>query len=207
VGDVFDRAGVVDGLPGRYLFTPSSPRWFEARGGPVFEMWQSLGYDVHIVRGAEASPVRHPAWTFFPVVPRPEVVAMLDRWKRYEGTVAVVDVCFPMGRPDCYVGLDGPDRAAIAAWTDPLVRRAGFAVVGAADAVTVPHAHWDGYPGWIDDLAEHNPNVYVLPDLDAADPDAEARFAGRLLSVWRSTVRTKQQLRAARARRSGGGLR
>jgi hypothetical protein len=182
--------------PGRYLIGPDQPAWIRARGGPVFDMWTELGLDVTVAL-SKAVTIPLLARVFMSVTAAPDVVAALRQWRANPTVLAVVDVCFPLMRPDAMQGVSvATSQAAMAYWTQRENQQAALAAVRAADAVTVPWAEWDGYPGWIDDLAEHNPNVHVLPDL-TGDPADVGRFARELLQIWDSTRLLKDARLAA----------
>jgi hypothetical protein len=172
----------------RYFLTTGSADRDRLRGRPVFEMWREHGYNVEI--GASID-IRLPAVILMP--PPNEIGAcVVERLRQRTDCVVVIDICFPLMRPDAMLG----DAEAMAFWTRHEHQDAALRGVRAADAVTVPWPEWDGYPGWIDDLAEHNPNVIVLPDLGDPDPDGVHldlnRFAWNLLAIWTGAAETKQ---------------
>jgi hypothetical protein len=172
-------------LPTRYfLHDPTHTEFITRRGGPVFEMWDQLGQPV--VTGA-AGAIRRPAFVLTGIYPFSQTAEDIEWLAAQPDIVCVVDIHFPLLRPWAIVGTDD----ARAWWMDRDRQDLALRIVRAADAVTTPRPWWDGHDTWIDDLAEYNANVHVLPDLDGTEADT-GRFARQLLRVWMTTVRTKK---------------
>lgn len=178
------------GPPTRHLISPDSDAWWAARGGPVFEDWERCGYPVVTSRHV-GSYLRYPGW-FLICVPgtRKDLDLMGRILANPERNVIAVDVCFPLMRPDASLSLEDP--AGVAFWTDPGTRRIGVEAIRRADAVVTPTPAWDGYPTWVEDLADLNPNVYVIPDLRPGDAVDMTRFGSDLVGMWELTAAVKE---------------
>jgi hypothetical protein len=177
----------------RYHIHATDLDW-RARGGPVFDEWRRLvpaSMGAKFDRRSKATwRIEFPALLFVSAamcVPPTGMVGLVERTAARPDGVVVVDIHFPLMRPDACHGQPGTVRFL----THPGYQAAMLRAVEAADAVTVPFAEWDGYPGWIDDIAEHNPNVTVLPDLDGTNESIDA-FATNLLRIWDAAAVTKR---------------
>lgn len=161
------------------------------RGLAVFEMWQALGRKVSIGSDLSVGP---PTRLFIAAPANPAIAAAIERMYWWPDTCVAVDIAFPL----LWIASAMTDDEGMAFWSDPANREQALRAIRAADVVTTPHASWFAYPEWIDELAEYNPNVVVLPDLKGDHDAAVHEFAEGLQRAWRSGVASKAARIASR---------
>lgn len=154
------------------------------RGGPVFEEMARLGFRVQTIpAGVEARVEVWRPWTFVVLsVPSSDASGWIDELPNHSSVI--MDCHFPIMDMETAIGAND-QLVDIIDNKDMLL-----ANLAAADVVTVPR------PEWAADLAEVNPNVFLLPDYDERCPQA---FHLRLGEV----ALASQQVKAARARLRG----
>lgn len=176
-------------LPGPKLENPALfPGWvwcrppaaYDAplkRGELFFKALAEFGVRVEIVEQVPnvAVPIWRP-WTYLVCsVPTEDWSAALEALPTH--CSVIMDCHFPIMNMETAIGND-------ADIIDIIDRKPTLlANLALADAVTVPQR------GWAADLAEVNPNVFLLPDFDIDHPEA---FSVRMVEIAQASVRVKQ---------------
>lgn len=171
-----------------YVFSPSAtPEAAWLRGGPVFEAMAEMGFRVQILDPHCAVEVAiHRPWTFlFMHVPAadwaPTMESLADR-----PCSVIMDCHFPiMNMGDA----TGTDEVLIATIDNKDTLLANLAL---AEVVTVPH------PNWAADLAEINPNVFLLPDLEETE-----HGVGQFMARMATAAQLSGQVKSDRTRLRG----
>jgi hypothetical protein len=153
------------------------------RGGPYFEMLQHVGFRVtRLTPGVEASITLALPWTFlFIPVPATDSVAALEDLTRNRCTV-ILDCHFPIMQLEKVMVPNDEVMFSVIENRDVML-----ANLATACAVTVPQKEWAA------DLAEVNPRVWYLPDLDDEDETSLTNFATRFMEI---AVATQQLCKA-----------
>lgn len=102
---------------------------------------------------------------------------------RLSHCVVVVDVPFPLTRPDTIVAVhpeQSPD--AMRFWTDPANLYWAKLAVRVADAVSTSRQQWDGNLDWWAELTALNPRAALIEDTQT--PADVRRFGLQLTSLW-----------------------
>ncbi len=186
------RKAYVPRKPFRFENPEAFPAWVyirppgEAavlRGGPVFDVMADMGLRVQRLEQQGDDEVvqvvfGYRPWTFVfctvPYAPWPaEVLAN-------EYCSVIMDCHFPIMDMGQVTGDDGTIIEIIDRKDDLLANLA------LAEVVTVPH------PTWAADLAEVNPNVFVLPDLHEDEDRGGVRFISRLSAAASLSGQVKQ---------------
>ncbi len=163
------------------------PAAFDAinlRGGLAFEAIAAAGFRVQVVpAGASERVGFYPPWTYLYLpVPAEDCRGWVEGLP-YHCSV-IMDCHFPIMDMETAMGSD---QALIDVIDNKDTLLANLAC---ADVVTVPKESWAA------DLAEVNPNVFLLPDME---PGSEQAFIMRLAEVAAASV----QVKAARWRARG----
>lgn len=149
------------------------------RGGAAFEAWRERGMPASVspwILMGDHDPLHH--FLYYVAVPAdPHIAAYLEQLAKCRHCVVVVDVFFPITRPDAVVGA----AETVAYWLQH--RETGLRAIRVANVVTTPWPACDGCPDWIDMLSDVNPNVMILPDL-VDGPLQVASFQSILESAW-----------------------
>lgn len=158
----------------------SPPDEFDApvkRGRRLFEEMAHIGYRVELLSaGWEGQLSIWRPWTFIVgPVPAADVSAWVGGLDDLHCSV-IFDCHFPIMNLETAIGADDQIIGVIDR------KDVMLANLALADAVTVPH------PSWATDLAEVNPNVFLLPDYDDRSAD---RFGIRLAEIAQTSMRIK----------------
>jgi len=149
------------------------------RGGPYFEAMKVSGFRViriPVGEGVQEVPIYKP-WTFlFTHVPNTDAV-MYVKSIAAAGCTVIMDCHFPIMQLERAMTPD--DDIWLQVIESKAVMLANLAV---ACAVTVPHKEWAA------DLAEVNPRVWYLPDIEDADNVEQiAAFGMKFAEIAMST--------------------
>lgn len=161
------------------------------RGLAAFEMWQALGRKVSIGSDLKVGP---PTRLLIAAPANPAIADAIEKMYWWPDTCVAVDIAFPL----LWIASARTDDEGMEFWSDPANREQALRAIRAADVVTTPRSAWFAYPEWIDELAEYNPNVVVLPDLDGECDDSIRTFAANLQCAWQSGLASKAARIAAR---------
>jgi hypothetical protein len=160
------------------------------RGRPYFDAAANVGLEVQRVPlGADLELRPRRPWTYvFMHVPIADFRPIIDDRHRHRDPVSFIFDChFPIMRMDTIIGDDETVLLTLES------RAVLLANLGAACAVTVPRREWAA------DLAEVNPRVWWLPDIDdeTTDPDvfeaSVGAFALRFAEVAQAAASGCQQ--------------
>lgn len=159
------------------------------RGGPVFDAMAGMGWRVQVVESGKRTRIEIvPPWTYiFLPVPSEDASEWCESLTNSRCSV-IMDCHFPIMNMETAIGTD---QAVIDAIDGKDTALANLAL---AEVATVPH------PSWAADLAEVNPNVFLLPDLPD-DTDGE-EFIVRLSEA--ATASTKVKAERWRTRKEMG---
>jgi hypothetical protein len=155
------------------------------RGGPVFELMKQMGMRVEVFEGGDTA-ARVPIWRPWTYIVLSLPAADCSEWMGSLDDLAcsvIMDCHFPIMNMGNAIGANSDIVDIID--NKPIL----LANLALADVITVPQ------PGWAADLAEVNPNVFLLPDFDEANAEA---FSLRLMEIAQASVGVKQARQAAR---------
>ncbi len=184
-GRIAPRVENPDVLPAWvFMEPPAGHNAIRLRGGLFFDALEQLGIRVQRIRAGESGNIGvWSPWTYvFLSVPFEDVGPSTERVADANCSV-IMDCHFPIMNMERAIGSDG-DLADIIDHKDTMLQNLAH-----ADVVTVPQ------PGWAADLAEVNPNVFLLPDFDIA---TGAAFSLRMGEIAAASIRAKQARQKAR---------
>lgn len=178
------RQYAADSLPTFYYLYVDARA--DLRGKAVFEAMREGGLDVRMGEGAGTSITSGFVRVFAPIDGTAAFATAVEALVADHRTSVVLDVSFPITRPDRITGDDD------GWWNDPEHRDNAFRALRIADGVT------SSQPEWAADLAPVNSNTHCLPDLhlDTLDLDEDAAeqvtaFSIALAAAWNTGLRTK----------------
>ena len=153
------------------------------RGKQVFEMMrEEVGVRVQFMgsRGGEEGLIHKP-WTYFyvpvPIVDFTEQRKELDR----APCSVIMDCHFPIMKMENAYTAEPDQMFELIESREVMIKNLSL-----ADVVTVPH------PAWAADLAEVNPHVFVLPDVDNDSEELCIKFITRINEIGMMSYRNRQ---------------
>lgn len=155
----------------QYTSTPEYEFVNNLRGVPMFKMMEEVGF--HVTGWDMESPSFEiqfrGAWThvFLMAPPYDDLTKVQQGWECRNASI-IIDCHFPIVDMT-HVAAPDADFMRIIEHRDVMLNNLRL-----AEAVTTPRAEWAA------DLAQFNPNVFILPDLDLHDGDSD-RVAGEKL--------------------------
>ena len=150
------------------------------RGKQVFEMMQEFGFRVDILNHPAPVVIRQP-WTYLfcpvPIVDFTEHRKALDT----QPCSVIMDCHFPIMALEHAFTPEPDGMFELIESREVMINNLSL-----ADAVTVPHEKWAA------DLAEVNPHVFLLPDVDNDSEDSYAKFMARVNEIAVMSHRTRK---------------
>lgn len=148
----------------QYTSNPEYEHVNNLRGVPVFKVMEESGF--HVTGWPMEEPFTVPfrgVWTyiFLMAPPYDDLSEIYDRWE-CRNVSLIIDCHFPIMDMTRTIAPDDAEYMRLHEHREVMLKNLRL-----AEAITTPQAKWAA------DLAQVNPNVFILPDLelDDADPD------------------------------------